>query len=153
MAIRPLKDLPPRYDVKGGSPKTPIGGIPQSEFQQYTVQAGNGNGIFKMLAGAAGGLWIMAMLAWWTAFQGKGITRDELRNEMKEYKDSINQHSQQTDNQIGELKGRQEQALQRLSKVEYQQITDERDFTEFRTETKSTNKLVADMLEAQKVKK
>ncbi len=150
--MNPPGDLEPRYDVRGGSPKTPIPPISASEYQGYAVQT-HGNGIFKMLAGAAGGLWIMAMLAWWTAFQGKGITRDELRNEMKEYKDSIRADLLLTNTQIGELKGKQEQALQRLSKVEYQQITDERDFIEFKTETKNNNKLVADYLEAQKVKK
>ncbi len=95
----------------------------------------------------------MAMLAWWTAFQGRGITRDELRNDMKEYKDSIRADLLSTNTQIGELKGKQDQIIARLSKVEFQQITDERDFTEFKTETKASNKLVADMLEAQKVKK
>ncbi len=152
MAIRPLKDLPPRYDVKGGSPRTPVPPISATEYQQYTVET-HPNGIFKMLAGAAGGLWIMAMLAWWTAFQGRGITRDELRNEMKEYKDSIARDVSATNSEVGKLQGKQEKMEKDLSKVEYQQMTDERDFTEFKTETKSKMGTVADYLESQKTKK
>ncbi len=106
-----------------------------------------------MLAGAAGGLWIMAMLAWWTAFQGRGITRDELRNEMKEYKDSIARDVSATNSEVGKLQGKQEKMEKDLSKVEYQQMTDERDFTEFKTETKSKMGTVADYLESQKTKK
>ncbi len=152
MALDPLRDLPPRYDVKGGSPRSPPGGIPVREVQEYTPVV-NESGVFKMLAGAAGGLWIMAMLAWWTAFQGRGITRDELRNEMKEYKDSISRDISGTNGAVGELKGKQEKILSDLSHVEFKLETDERDFTEFRAETKQNNKLVADWMEAQKVKK
>ncbi len=106
-----------------------------------------------MLAGGAGGLWIMTMLAWWTAFQGRGITRDELRNEMKEYKDSIMQHSATMDGQIGELRGKQDSIIKDLNNVQYKQLTDERDFVEFKTDTKKTMGTVADWMEAQKVKK
>ncbi len=153
MALSPPKDLPPRYDIKGGSPRSPTPPISVQEYQQYTQPVSNGTGVYKTLAGAAGGLWIMSMVAYWTAFQGKGITRDELRNEMKEYKDSIYKDISTTNTQIGELKGREEQTAQRLSKVEFQQITDGRDFTEFKTETKQSNKLVADWMENQKTKK
>ncbi len=154
--LEPPRDLPPRYDVKGGSPRSPTPPISVQEYQQYTQPTqtiSNGSGVYKTLAGAAGGLWIMSMVAYWTAFQGKGITRDELRNEMKEYKDSIYKDISTTNKEIGELKGREEQTAQRLSKVEFQQITDGRDFSEFKAETKQSNKLVADWMEAQKVKK
>ncbi len=150
--MTPLKDLPPRYDVKGGSPRTPSGGISVREVQEYS-QPMQHDSTFKMLAGGAGGLWIMAMLAWWTAFQGRGITRDELRNEMKEYKDSIMQHSAVMDSQIGELRGKQDGIIKDLNNVQYKQLTDERDFTEFKTDTKKTMGTVADWMEGQKTKK
>ncbi len=153
MALSPPKDLPPRYDVKGGNPKSPTPPYSVQEYQHYSQPVSNGTGIYKTLAGAAGGLWIMSMVAYWTAFQGKGITRDELRNEMKEYKDSISKDISTTNKDIGELKAKEDQTAQRLSKVEFQQITDGRDFTEFKTETKQSNKLVADWMEAQKAKK
>ncbi len=106
-----------------------------------------------MLAGAAGGLWIMTMLAWWTAFQGRGITRDELRNEIKEYKDSIAKDIATSNNQIGRLEGEVGKITTDLQGVQYRQLTDEQNFTEFKAEQKQSNKLVADWMEAQKVKK
>ncbi len=151
MAIA-LKDLEPRYDVKGGSPRTPSGGIPVREVQEYTPVV-NESGVFKMLAGAAGGLWIMAMLAWWTAFQGRGITREELRNEMKEYKDTISKDMATSTNSIGRLEGEVGKITTDLQGIQYRQLTDEQNFTEFKAEQKQSNKLVADWMEAQKVKK
>ncbi len=152
MALDPLRDLPPRYDVKGGSPRTPSGGIPVREVQEYTPQV-NETGVFKMLAGAAGGLWIMSMLAWWTAFQGRGITRDELRNEIKEYKDSVAKDMTISTGSIGRLEGEVGKITTDLQGVQYRQLTDEQNFTEFKAEQKQSNKLVADWMEAQKVKK
>ncbi len=113
----------------------------------------NGGSVWKTLAGAAGGLWIMSLLAWWSAFQGKGITRDELRNEMKEYKDSISKDIATTNTQLGELKGKQDAIIKDLGNVQYKQLTDERDFSEFKAEQKQSNKLVADWMEGQKTKK
>ncbi len=154
MALDPLKDLPAKYDPKGGSPRTPPRGIPASDYQEYVAaQPVNGSGFYKTVAGAFAGLWISSMLAWWTAFQGKGITRDELRNEMKEYKDSVAKIASETDGKVGELRGKQEQLRSDLNNIQYKQMTDERDFVEFKTETKQSNKLVADWMEAQKVKK
>ncbi len=153
MALAPLTDLAPRYDVKGGNPKSPTPPYSVQEYQQYTQPVSNGSGFYKTVAGAFAGLWISGMLAWWTAFQGKGITRDELRNEMKEYKDSVAKIASETDGKVGELRGKQEQLRSDLNNIQYKQMTDERDFVEFKTETKQSNKLVADWMEAQKVKK
>ncbi len=152
MALDPLRDLPPRYDVKGGSPRSPPGGIPVREVQEYTPIV-NESGVFKMLAGAAGGLWIMAMLAWWTAFQGRGITREELRNEMKEYKDTISKDMTTSTTSIGRLEGEVGKITTDLQGIQYRQLTDEQNFTEFKAEQKQSNKLMADWMEAQKVKK
>ncbi len=153
MALDPLKDLAPRYDVKGGNPKSPTPPYSVQEYQQYTQPVMNGGSVWKTLAGAAGGLWIMSLLAWWSAFQGKGITRDELRNEMKEYKDSISKDIATTNTQLGELKGKQDAVIKDLGNVQYKQLTDERDFVEFKTDTKKTMGTVADWMEGQKIKK
>ena len=153
MALGPLRDLDVRRDVKGGSPRTPTPPISQAEYQQYSSPMDLGNSVWKTLAGAAGGLWIMSLLAWWSAFQGKGITRDELRNEMKEYKDSIAKDMATSNTQIGEVKGQVGKMATDLQQVQYRQLTDEQNFTEFKTETKNNNKLVADWIEGQKVKK
>ncbi len=154
MALDPLKDLTAKYDPKGGSPRpSPPRGIPASEYQEYVSQPVNGSGFYKTVAGAFAGLWISGMLAWWTAFQGKGITRDELRNEMKEYKDSVAKIASETDGKVGGLNGKQEQLRSDLNNIQYKQMTDERDFVEFKTDTKKTMGTVADWMEATKTKK
>ncbi len=155
MALPPLRDLTSKYEVKGGSPRTPSGGVPVREYQEYvtTNESGGAFRVLAMLAGAAGAGWMMTILAWWTAFQGKGVTRDEVRNEIREYKDSVAQHSSLVDGEIGELRGKQETIIKDLNHVQYQQSTDEVNFTDFKTETRQSNKLVSDMLEAQKAKK
>ncbi len=152
MSLPPFRDLEPWDDVKGGSPRTPSGGVPVREVQEYSTHV-NETGVFKMLAGAAGGLWIMTMLAWWTAFQGRGITREELRNEMKEYKDTISKDIATSTNSIGRLEGEVGKITTDLQGIQYRQLTDEQNFTEFKAEQKQSNKLVADWMEAQKVKK
>ncbi len=155
MALSPLRDLEPRYDIKGGSPKTPIPPFSQSEYQAYTAPV-NGSSVNRLLLAATtgiSGLFIGALIAWFTALQNKGITRDELHVEMKEYRAEISQHTATTDNQIGEIRGKTEKLIGDLSKVQFQQSTDERDFTEFKTKTEKRNDLVADYLESQKTKK
>ncbi len=149
----PFRDLPPWGDVKGGSPRTPTAGIPVREYQEFVTTNGYGNGVWKTLAGAAGGLWIMSILAWWTAFQSKGISQNELREFMRDYKQGIAEHVTAVDTQIGVIQGRQEKIQSDLSHVQYQQITDENNFAEFKAETKKSNELVAGYLEALKVKK
>ncbi len=152
MALQPPRDLSPRYDVKGGSPRTPPKGIPVSNYQEYAMPI-YGNGVWKTLAGAAGGLWIMSLLAWWTAFQTKGISQNELREFMLDYKQGIAEHVTSVDTQIGEIKGKQEKIQSDLSHVQYQQVTDENNFSEFKAKTEKTNDLVAGYLEQLKSKK
>ena len=157
--MRPLRDLEPRYDVKGGSPKTPIPPYSAAEYQQYSMQTEGGNGVWKVLATGAFSLLLGFIVAWWTALQGKGVSQKEMQEYVKEYspyvlqKPAIEQHIVDSNNRIGEIKGRQEQVLTRLSKVEFQLTTDERDFAEFKSETKTKMGTVADYLEAQKTKK
>ncbi len=153
MALPPLRDLEARYDVKGGSPKTPIPPFSQAEYQQYAMPPTEGNGVWKLAATAAISVLLGFIVAWWTALQNKGINQNELREFMRDYKQGIAEHVTAVDTQIGELKGKQEQIIQRLSKVEYQQATDERDFIDFKSEAKTKMGTVADYLESQKTKK
>ncbi len=149
----PFKDLPPGGDVKGGSPRSPTGGIPVRDYQEYVATNGYGNGVWKTLAGAAGGLWIMSILAWWTAFQSKGISQNELREFMRDYKQGIAEHVTAVDTQIGITQGKLEKIQSDLSHVQYQQVSDENNFSEFKAETRKSNELVAGYLEQLKVKK
>ncbi len=157
MALAPLKDLPPRYDIKGGSPKTPVPPFSQAEYQQYAMPQTEGNGVWKLAATAAVSVLVGMTIAWWSALQSKGVSQkdmqDYVREYMREYRESILQHATSSDTQIGTLRGTQEQMNLRLSKTELQQATDERDFSEFKSETKSKMGTVADYLESQKTKK
>ncbi len=95
----------------------------------------------------------MSILAWWTAFQSKGISQNELREFMRDYKQGIAEHVTAVDTQIGEIRGKQEKIQSDLSHVQYQQVSDENNFSEFKAETRKSNELVAGYLEQLKVKK
>ncbi len=158
MALDPPRDLPPRYDVRGGSPRTPTTGIPVRDYQDY-VEVNAGNGVWKTLAGAAGGLWIMSLLAWWTAFQGKGISRFELQEYVDKYspysqqKEVIAAHFANQDISLGELRGKSDKAYERLNKVENDTDKCEREILALSNEVKTKMDIVATMLEQQKAKK
>lgn len=160
MALKPLRDLEPRYDVRGGSPKTPVPPFSQAEYQQYSMPTTeHGNGVWKVLATGAVSLLLGFVVAWWTALQGRGVTPNELHEYVKEYspwvlqKGAIEKQISEQTQQIGEIRGRQDGVLQRLSKVEFQLNTDERDFTKLESETKKNNEIVTGYLESLKSKK
>lgn len=115
----PPRDLEPRYDVKGGSPRTPSGGVPVREYQDYVVTNGYGNGVWKTLAGSAGGLWIMSLLAWWTAFQSKGVTQKELQEYVDRWSQSkeaiVATQQANQDRDIGTLMGKGERIIDRMN--------------------------------------
>jgi hypothetical protein len=155
MAI-PLRDLTPYGDVKGGSPRTPSGGIPVQEYQQYAMGNGNGNGngVWKSVACGCAGLMVGLLLAWFTALQGKGVTQKEMQEYIIAYyateKRVISEHTSQQDTYIGILQGKQEKIIQDLSECKVSQKEHDRDITEIREKLK----LAANYLEEQqKVKK
>jgi hypothetical protein len=153
----PFRDLSPREDVKGGSPRTPSGGIPRQEYDQYVATNENGTGVWKAIAGGvasgAFGMIVGLFLAWYTAMQGKGVTQKELQ----EYEDKFSpyvqersllaEHNRFQDTQIGELRGVQQSNVERLNEFNTKFHDDERDFTEFKTATEKNNKYVADFIE------
>lgn len=153
MVTSPFRDLPPKGDPKGGSPRTPSGGVPVREYQEFTTA--NGNGVWKTLAGAAGGLWIMALLAWWTAYSGKGVTQEKLEDYVDKHspylmdKGAIIQSQQAQDTQIGMLAGKQERMNERLGVVESDMKTESKDIEGMKHDIK----LVSDYLEQLKVKR
>ena len=129
MAIR---DLEPRRDPKGGSPKTPIGGIPVAEFQNYAPLP-HPNGTWKTIAGTMMGLLAGMTVAWFTAMSSKGVSQKDMeeyvrqsqadqdkimlnRNEMHDYvekyspwnfdKQSIINRLSSQDQNIGELRAK-----------------------------------------------
>lgn len=149
MALDPLTDLAPRYDIKGGSPRSPPRGIPVADVVEYS-QPMNGNGVWKTLAGAAGGLWIMSLLAWWTAFQNRGVTQQELHEYVKDYwtpeKTIIAAQQSTQDQSLGELKGATNKNSEQIISLGNRLRDDERDLEGMKTKMST----VADMLEKAK---
>ena len=156
MPLFPIRDLEVRNDVKGGSPRTPSGGVPVREYQDYVVANGYGNGVWKTLAGAAGGLWIMSLVAWWTAFQQKGVTQKEMQDYDKEYslfaqqRDGLTQRNQIQDGQIGALQALQQANISRLNTYETKFHDDERDITELQNKVKQFGDFIDELRKAKK---
>ncbi len=154
MPLDPPRDLPPRYDVKGGSPRTPTRGIPVAEYQaQMQLPPMNGKGLWQMLTTGSAGLLIGFIVAWWTALQGRGVTQKEMQDYVDRFsqsKDLIVAAQQSTqDVQIGESKGKIDRIGQQINDVQLKLRDHERDFGELKTKLD----IVADMLEQQKAKK
>ena len=143
----PLRDLAPRYDVKGGSPRTPSGGVPVREYEQYVS---NGNGVWKAIATGLGGLVIGLLLAWFTAYSGKGVTLKEMQEYVDKYSPVLPKDQALQTAQIGELRGKQERIADRLNSLENNEKVDEREVTEFKTEQRKNNDLVATYIDEQR---
>jgi len=147
----PLRDLAPRYDVKGGSPRTPSGGVPVREYEQYVSNGnGNGNGVWKAIATGLGGLVIGLLLAWFTAYSGKGVTLKEMQEYVDKYSPVLPKDQALQTAQIGELRGKQERIADRLNSLENNEKVDEREVTEFKTEQRKNNDLVATYIDEQR---
>ena len=146
MALPPLRDLSDRRDVKGGSPRTPTTGIPMVEYQQYA----NGSDFWKIVATTGWSLLAGVLLAWFTAWQGKGVTTKEMQEYDKEYslyakdKESITQRNQTQDNQIGTIQGIQQSNIAKMGAHEAKFHDEERDITELQNKVK----LFADYIDA-----
>ncbi len=149
--MRPPKDLTPYGDVMGGSPRTPLGGVPVSEYQQY-VTNGNGNGVWKAIATGLGGLVVGLLLAWFTAFQNKGITAKDMQEYVDKYSPVMPRDLANQAGQIGELRAKGEESSRRLYKVENDVDKCDRELQTLTSDVKTKMGTVADMLE-QKVKK
>lgn len=86
-----LPDLPPQKDPKGGSPKTPLPtslskmlkDLQQSEPTDYIVTT-NTNGIWRAIATGLGGLLLGMTVAWFTAFQSRGVSQKEMEEYVRQ---------------------------------------------------------------------
>ena len=76
-----FRDLPPQKDPKGGSPRTPPGGIAVHEFDMPppSVVHHNGSGIWKMATSFLSGIVLGLSAAWFTALQARGVTQKEMQ--------------------------------------------------------------------------
>ena len=146
-----LYDIPPRKDPKAGSPRTPSGGIPVRAIQQYN---GNGNGtIWKVSTSLLAGLFVSMVVAYFTALQGKGISRDDMEKYVKDYsardKELLAIQQSNQDRQIGVLEGKTDRLSDLMKMFGEKHATYEAHFIEL----DGKFKLLGDYMEAQKTPK
>jgi hypothetical protein len=134
-----IYDLAPRKDPKGGSPRTPSGGVPLRTYQEYSQVNGNGNGtIWKMATSLLSGLVIGLLVAWFSAMQTKGVSGKDMQDYVDRFspylkdKDTINAHNSIQDQQIGELRGGDERINARLNALDVKLVGDERDISDLK---------------------
>ena len=155
--MAPLRDLTPRGDVKGGSPKTPFPPLSQADYQGYIMPA-NGHGVWKVLATGSFSLLLGFVVAWWTALQGRGVSQKDMQEYVERYspysqqKDVIANHFTNQDTQIGVLQGKQDRNYERLNKNENEIDKLNISFKSLEMEVRSKMGTVADYLEQKKAK-
>jgi len=122
-----LRDLTPQKDPKGGSPRTPPGGIRVSEYAEFPAAptaAVHESGVWKVIACSSISALLAMTVAWFTAMQAKGISESELKAYVKEYspyvfdKDNLARQQAAQDTEMGRIAGRQERVLERLGKID-----------------------------------
>ena len=145
--MKPLRDLEPRYDVKGGSPKTPIP-IPVKDLQGY-IETGDSDGLWKAATTGACGLFIGMTVAWFTALQNKGVTQTQMAEAIAHDRELIATQNQNRDEKIGGLLGHKDRIFDRLKMIEEKHITYDRDMAE----CDSKIKMLTNYIEAEKFPK
>jgi len=151
MPLPPLKDLVPQTDVTGGSPKTPVPGIPVSDYQSLIVS--DSFGVWKVVATGACSLLLGFIVAWWTALQSRGITQKELQDYAEKYLatrssvEILTQQQARQDSEIGNLIGYKDRTTERLNANESKIRENEHDLIQFKTDTQTKINLATDYLE------
>lgn len=84
-----IRDLSPRKDPKGGSPKTPSGGIPVRNFEPYEPSyepptPSNGDGVWKGLFFASLGVIVGLTTAYVTALRERGVSQIEMEQYVRQ---------------------------------------------------------------------
>ncbi len=151
--MNPLRDLPAKYDVKGGSPRSPSQGIPVAEYQQYVE---NGNGVWRAISTGLGGLVVGLLLAWFQAFQKAGVTHQELVEYEDKYspymqqKDVLAQNNRIQDQEIGAVQAVQQRNVERLNVYDSKFHDDERDIVELQGKVKTFADFIEELRKAKK---
>ena len=157
MALPSPRDLEPRYDVKGGSPRTPSGGIPVAEYQQY-VNAPHPNhvALWKALATGQAGLIIGLIVAYFTAFQNRGVTTKDMQDYDKEYslyaqqKEGLAQRNAAQDVSIGAVQAVQQSNVNKLNVHDGKFHDDERDIEDLKGKVKRFGDFIEEQWKAKK---
>jgi len=145
-----LRDLVPRKDPKGGSPRTPTTPIPLSAYQQY-VGNGNGNGtVWKVWTALLSGMLVSMTVAYFTALRGQGVSQKD----MQEYVDRAFAHDRELislqnstqDEKIGSLMGHKDRLFDLINKINEKDSGYDRDIQDQDRKIK----LITDYMEAEK---
>jgi hypothetical protein len=157
MALQPPRDLEPRYDVKGGSPRTPSGGVRVAEYQDYIAPMnGNHIALWKMLASGGWGVAAGVLLAYFNAVQSKGVTQKDMQDFDKEFslyaqqKEGIASRNSSQDQQIGALQAVQQSNIGKLNTHDSKLHDDERDIEELKGKVKRFGDYIEESYKAKK---
>ncbi len=128
-----------------------------ADYQEYVAPMnGNHIALWRMLASGGWGLAAGILLAYFNAMQSKGVTTKEMQDFDKEYslyakeKESIFQHNQTQDGQIGTLQGIQQSNIARMSAHDAKFHDDERDIEELKGKVKRFGDFIEEQWKAKK---
>jgi len=155
-----FRDLPPQKDPKGGSPKTPPGGISLRDYQdlqpvEHSMLHLNGSGIWKMATSFTSGLVIGLLCAWFTALQSKGVSQKEMQDYDATYslyardRQLLIDRNAEQDRLIGGANAGVKENSNSIKDIQYELKTSQSD----RSSIHSKLDQVADLLQSEKVKK
>ena len=128
-----LRDLEPRFDPKGGSPKTPIP-IPVKNLEGYIDTGGDTGGVWRVVACAAITALIGMTVAWFTALITHGVSSKD----MQDYVDKSLANDRQmvalenaTQNEkIGILMGQKDRIFDVLKMIQEKHISYDKDLSD-----------------------
>ena len=128
-----LRDLQPRFDPKGGSPKTPIP-IPVKNLEGYIDTGGDTGGVWRVVACAAITALIGMTVAWFTALITHGVSSKD----MQDYVDKSLANDRQmvalenaTQNEkIGILMGQKDRIFDVLKMIQEKHISYDKDLSD-----------------------
>ena len=134
--MKPLRDLEPRCDPRGGSPKTPIP-IPVKDLQAYVETTGvDDSGLWKAATTGACGLFIGMTAAWWTARDNRGVSQAEMASYVSLATAIIAKDNSNQDRAIGELIGKQDRTFEILKGIGEKHVGYENSITEINSKIK-----------------
>jgi len=152
--VSPLRDLEPRFDPKGGSPKTPIP-IPIKDLQAYVETGDSSEGVWKVVACSSITALIGMTVAWFTALQSHGVSQKDMQDYVDKFspyshdKEVIAIQQANQDRDIGSLLGHKDRIFDRLKMIEEKHISYDRDMAECDNKIK----MLTNYIEAEKFPK
>ncbi len=138
-------DLEPQKDPKGGSPRTPTAGIPVREYQEFIAPMptnGNHAAVWRVIAASGWSLLLGVLLAWFTAWTGKGISFKDLQEYEDKYSPYVQErsllaeHNRLQDTNIGALQGVQQRNVERLNEFAAKFHDNDHDITDLQNKVK-----------------